>query len=87
MQPYTQPDSARKRRIEAQLRIFQDRAVDVFRRVFEGSLLLIDAADLMNDAATSSGLADEIGIDNVQRLLAAAVAVAAAENDRQQEQP
>lgn len=75
------PLQDRERRIAAQLEVFTVRCTEIFARVFDGKLLLVDAADLCFDAATASGLADEIGHDQLQKLLAACVAAAAKEGE------
>jgi len=70
-------------RLDAMLRLFTVRAVEIFGNVIDGRIALVDGADLLFDAATASGLADRIGHDTLQKLLAAAFATAAKEGDQQ----
>ena len=71
--------------LAAQLALFTIGAAETFDRVLTGKLLMPDAADLLQDAAIASGLADSIGINALQKLMAAAFASASASRDKQQE--
>ena len=80
--PNVRPMQERERRIAAQLEVYAIRCTEIFARVFDGKILLVDAADLCFDAATASGLADEIGHDQLQKLLATCIATASKEGDQ-----
>ena len=56
------------------------RAAELAERVSRGRLQFIDAVDLASSAAQWSGLCDEIGDDNVQKILAAAFGSVRGEN-------
>lgn len=68
--------------LDAQLALFALRASQIFDRVLTGKLLMVDAADLLQDAAIASGLDAAVGTDAVQKILACAFASASAERDR-----
>jgi hypothetical protein len=68
-------------RLDAMLKLFTLRAIDIFGNVIDGNATLIDSVDLLNDAAIASGLADRIGIDALQKLLTASFAAAAKEGE------
>lgn len=72
----------RQPRLDVMLHLFTVRAVEVFGNVIDGRITLVDGADLLFDAATASGLAERIGHDSLQKLLAAAFATAAKEGDQ-----
>jgi hypothetical protein len=57
---------------EQRRRFFYARARELAQRSEIGELTFIDAVDMAYTAAVWSGLADDIGDDEVQRLLAAA---------------
>jgi hypothetical protein len=65
-----------------QIELFAIRAAQIFNRVLSGKLLIIDAADILYDAAVASGLESAIGTDNVQKIMACAFASASAERDQ-----
>lgn len=55
-----------------QLELFAIRASEVAERVFAGQMAFLDGVDMCFSAAEWSGLVDAIGVDDVQRLMAAA---------------
>jgi hypothetical protein len=59
-----------------QIELFAIRSAELAERVYAGRMLFLDGVDLLFDAAIWSGLVDEIGVDDVQRLMAAAFATA-----------
>jgi hypothetical protein len=71
--------------LAAQLALFTIRAAEIFDSVMTGRMLMVDAADLLQDASVSSGLDDAVGTDAIQKLLAAAFASASASRDKQTE--
>lgn len=71
--------------LSMRLSLFCLRAAEVFDSVLAGRILMVDAADMLHDASVSSGLADAVGHDAVQKMLCAAFANASASRDKQQE--
>lgn len=67
---------------DAQLKLFVIRAAQVFDHCLAGTMAIIDAADLLHDAATASGLVARYGEDGIQKVMAAAFASASAERDK-----
>jgi hypothetical protein len=55
-----------------QIELFAIRASQVAERVFAGQMAFLDGVDMCFSAAEWSGLVDAIGVDDVQRLMAAA---------------
>lgn len=76
--PPQEPDKL----LAAQLNLLALRASQTFDHVLAGRMLLIDAADMLADAACASGLTAAVGTDAIQKLLACAFASASAERDR-----
>ena len=58
----------------AQIELFAIRACELADRVGRGGIGIVDAVDMLYSAAQWSGLADSIGDDNVQKIMAAAFA-------------
>jgi hypothetical protein len=56
----------------AQLKLFAIRCGDMVERIAAGEVRFIDGVDLLYDAAVWSGLADGVGDDAVQHVMAAA---------------
>jgi hypothetical protein len=63
---------------QRQIELFAIRSAELAERVYAGRMPLLDGVDLLFDAAIWSGLVDAIGVDDVQRLMAAAFSAAAA---------
>jgi hypothetical protein len=61
-----------ERRITRQLEILALRSFELADRVAAGELQFLDAVDVAYDSAVASGLADSVGYDVVQAVLAAA---------------
>ena len=57
-----------------QIQLFAIRSSELADRVHQGRLPLIEAVDMAYSAACWSGLIDDVGDDNVQKILAAAFA-------------
>ena len=55
-----------------QLELFAVRSCEIADRCHAGELPFIEAVDMAYSAAIWSGLADDVGDDNVQKILAAA---------------
>jgi hypothetical protein len=68
--------------LAGQLSLFTIRAGEVFDHVLAGRMNLLDAADMLADAACASGLTAAVGDDAIQKILSAAFASASAERDR-----
>lgn len=68
--------------LSAQLSLFCLRAAQTFDHVIAGRMHLLDAADMLADAACSSGLTASVGHNSIQKCLAAAFASASASRDR-----
>jgi hypothetical protein len=60
------------------LQLFAIRTSEIAERVYSGKLPFIEGVDLAYDVAVASGLEAEIGADDVQKIMAAAFASAAA---------
>jgi hypothetical protein len=65
-------DATATSRRQARLELFERRCRDLARQVAEGHLPFIHAVDCAYDAATWSGLADDVGDDEVQLAMARA---------------
>jgi len=72
----------RDKNLAAMLKLFCLRASQTFDHVLAGRMLMIDAADMLADAACASGLTAAVGDDAIQKMLAAAFASASAECDK-----
>jgi hypothetical protein len=60
------------RRIARQLETLALRSFELADRVAAGELQFLDAVDVAFDSAVASGLADSVGYDVIQTVLAAA---------------
>jgi hypothetical protein len=58
--------------LERQLRLFEQRCREIVERLDAGLIGFIDAVDLAYSAAVWSGLADHVGDDVVQMVMARA---------------
>ena len=57
-------------RLRAQDNVLEDRCLEMAARVNAGEVKFLDAIDVLQDAAVASGLADQIGDDAVQEVMA-----------------
>jgi hypothetical protein len=60
--------------VDKRIELLAVRAAELAERVSRGGIGFIDAVDMAYSAAQWSGMCDEVGDDNVQRILAAAFA-------------
>lgn len=64
------PDVAAEDRAQRQLGLFAARCHQIAERVAAGELPIVEGVDLLYSAAIWSGLADNVGDDHIQQVMA-----------------